>query len=45
METLMKHGADPFALSNLDFNIIHSAVESKIGDGLAGALEICKLHP
>ena len=45
MKILLKHGADPFALSNLDFNIIHSAVESKIGDGLAGALEIWKHYP
>jgi len=45
MKILLKHGADPFVLSNLDFNIIHSAVESKIGDGLAGALEIWKLYP
>ena len=45
MDILVKHGADPFILSNLDANIIHAAAESKTLNGLVGALEIWKRHP
>ena len=41
----MDNGADPFILSNLEANILHAAAESKILDGLVGALEICKCYP
>ena len=42
MKTLVKRGANPLVLSNLNANIIHAATESKIEKGLAGALEIWK---
>ena len=42
MKTLVKHGADPLLLSNLNASIIHAAAESKIGNGLAGVLDIWK---
>ena len=38
--TLIYHGADPFILSNLNFNILHAAAESKTLGGLADALDI-----
>ncbi|KAL8997420.1 MAG: hypothetical protein Q9169_003283 [Polycauliona sp. 2 TL-2023] len=45
MRVLVKHGADPFILSNLDANILHAAAESKTTSGLDGALEIWRRHP
>ena len=39
MNILVDRGADPFILSNLDANIIHTL------NGLVGALEIWKRHP
>lgn len=45
MNVLTEHGADPFLLSNLNANILHSAAESKTDHGLAGALEIWKRYP
>ncbi|KAL6717453.1 hypothetical protein ACLMJK_005368 [Lecanora helva] len=45
MRTLMRHGANPFILSNLDANILHAAAESKSFGGLDGALEIWKRYP
>ncbi len=45
MKILVDHGADPFLLSNLDANILHAAAESKIDQGLAGALEIWRRYP
>jgi len=45
MRVLVRHGADPFLLSNLDANILHAAAESKTISGLDGALDIWKRHP
>ena len=45
MRILVEHGANPFLLSNLNANIIHAAAESKIDQGLKGALEIWKRYP
>lgn len=45
MKILVDYGADPFLLSNLNANILHAAVESKISHGLAEALEIWKRYP
>lgn len=45
IKTLSFHGADPFILSNLDFNILHAAAESKTFSGLDDALEIWKRCP
>lgn len=42
MRILVECGADPLLLSNLDANILHSAVESKLDRGLIGALKIWK---
>ena len=41
----MRHGADPFILSNLDANIWHAAAKSKITSGLDGALDIWRRYP
>ena len=43
--TLIYHGADPFTLSNLGFNILHSAAESKGLGGLGDALDIWRNYP
>jgi ankyrin repeat protein len=40
MDILVHNGADPLILSNLNANILHSAAESKLDTGLAGALNI-----
>ncbi|KAL8880712.1 MAG: hypothetical protein Q9198_001934 [Flavoplaca austrocitrina] len=45
MRVLVRHGADPFILSNLDANILHAAAESKSTSGLDGALEIWRRYP
>ncbi|KAF2475797.1 ankyrin [Lindgomyces ingoldianus] len=45
MRVLVQFGADPTLLSNLDANILHAAAESKIGRGLAGALDIWRRCP
>ena len=45
MKILVRHGADPFLLSNLDANILHAAAESKSTSGLDGALAIWKRYP
>lgn len=45
ISTLLYHGADPFILSNLNFNILHAAAESRTMGGLASALNIWKKHP
>ncbi len=45
MQVLVRHGADPFILSNLDANILHAAAESKSTSGLDGALEIWRRYP
>ena len=45
MKILMSHGANPFILSNLDFNILHAAAESKVLSGLEDALNIWKRYP
>ena len=45
MRVLVRHGADPFILSNLNANILHAAAESKSISGLEGALEIWRQYP
>ena len=45
IEILVRHGADPFILSNLDANILHAAAESKTVSGLDGALDIWRRYP
>lgn len=45
MRTLVEHGANCGILSNLGANIIHAAVESKAGSGLAMALKIRSMCP
>ena len=45
MRILVRYGADPFILSNLNANILHAAAESKATDGLEGALEIWRQYP
>lgn len=45
MKILVDYGADPFILSNLNANILHASVESKMASGLASALEIWKRYP
>lgn len=45
MRVLVRHGADPFILSNLNANILHAAAESKSTSGLEGALEIWRQYP
>ena len=45
MRVLIRHGADPFVLSNLDANILHAAAESKSISGLDCALDIWRRYP
>ncbi|KAL4963682.1 ankyrin repeat protein [Aspergillus stella-maris] len=45
MKTLVENGADPFIQSNLNFTIIHSAVESNARETLSYALEIARRYP
>ncbi|KAL4957555.1 ankyrin repeat protein [Aspergillus filifer] len=45
MKTLVENGADPFIQSNLNFSIIHAAVESNAEETLAYALEISARYP
>ncbi|KAF9766624.1 hypothetical protein IL306_000947 [Fusarium sp. DS 682] len=40
MNILISHGANPLLCSNLDANILHAAVESKLDKGIAGALDL-----
>lgn len=42
MKTLVRYGADPTILSNLNANILHAASESKTSNGLSGAIEVWK---
>ncbi|KAL4933218.1 ankyrin repeat domain-containing protein [Aspergillus undulatus] len=45
MKILVENGADPFIQSNLNFSIIHSAVESNAQATLSYALGIASRHP
>ncbi|KAL9611612.1 MAG: hypothetical protein Q9167_003727 [Letrouitia subvulpina] len=45
IKILMSHGANPFILSNLDFNILHAAAESKVLGGLEDALDVWRHYP
>ncbi|KAL4793748.1 ankyrin repeat-containing domain protein [Aspergillus venezuelensis] len=45
MKTLVENGADPFIQSNLNFSIIHAAVESNAEETLAYTLEISSRYP
>ena len=45
MRVLVRYGADPFILSNLNANILHAAAESKTISGLDGALDIWRRFP
>jgi len=45
MRVLVRHGANPFLLSNLNANILHAAAEAKTISGLDSALDIWKRYP
>lgn len=45
LRVLVRHGAGPFILSNLDANILHATAESKTTSGLDGALEVWRRYP
>lgn len=45
IKILTSYGADPFVLSNLGFNILHAAAESKAPGGLEDALKISTRYP